>query len=256
MNLALEIADLVYVYPDGTKALNGFSCHALKGECVGIVGPSGAGKSTIALCMTGILLPQSGSIKIDGIELNKNNLKQIRSRIGLLFQNPDDQLFMPSLFDDVAFGLVQKKLNKDIIREKVEKALAQAGLAGMAHKFPGHLSGGQKRLASLAGVMVMEPEVLILDEPSANLDLKARRELIDKLSQLTNTRIILGHDLEMILDLAERVILLNNGKAIAEGEPEKILGNHQLMEENNLEVPHSLMPHQDQHHRRKYKNRK
>jgi cobalt/nickel transport system ATP-binding protein len=124
------------------------------------------------------------------------------------------------------------------------------GLNGLENKFPGHLSGGQKRLASLAGVLAMEPETLILDEPSANLDLKARRTLIHRLAELKNTRIILSHDLELILDLAERVILIGHGTVVAEGEPEKILGDQELMAANSLEVPHSLLPHQDPHHRR------
>jgi cobalt/nickel transport system ATP-binding protein len=251
MSVAIELTDLRYTYPDGTPALNGFSCSVQKGECIAIVGPSGAGKSTIALCMTGLILPQSGTVRIGEVELQKNNLKQLRSRVGLIFQNPDDQLFMPSLFDDVAFGLVQKGMAEQIIRENVARALAEMGLKGLENKFPGHLSGGQKRLASLAGVLAMEPETLILDEPSANLDLKARRTLIHRLAALKNTRIILSHDLEMILDLAGRIILINHGTVIAEGEPHKILGDRGLMTANSLEVPHSLLPHQDPHHRLK-----
>ncbi len=251
MRAAIELTDLHYTYPDGTPALNGFSCQVRKGECIAIVGPSGAGKSTIALCMTGLVLPKSGTVRIEEIELAKNNLKQLRARVGLIFQNPDDQLFMPSLFDDVAFGLVQKGIALEAVREKVKKTLSEMGLQGLENKFPGHLSGGQKRLASLAGVLAMEPEFLILDEPSANLDLKARRTLIQRLADLTNTRILLSHDLEMVLDLAGRVILINQGKEIAEGDPEQILGNPELMTANNLEVPHSLLPHPSSHRRAK-----
>jgi len=246
---AIQTMDLHYTYPDGTPALKGFSCQIQKGECVGIVGPSGAGKSTLALCLSGLVLPQKGTILIGDQKLDRKNLKQLRSKVGLIFQNPDDQLFMPSLFDDVAFGLVQQGTPLETVREKVERNLLEMGLQGLENKFPGHLSGGQKRLASLAGVLVMEPEALILDEPSANLDPKARRTLIQRLARLQNTRIILSHDLEMILDLANRVILINQGTAIAEGDPEKILGNAELMTANNLEVPHSLLPHPDSHRR-------
>ena len=240
MKEIIQVENLNYTYPDGTKALNGVSFIVNEGECIGIVGASGAGKSTLGLCLLGLLKGQSGIIMIDGLEMNQKNWKEIRKRIGLVFQNPDDQLFMPSLFDDVAFGLLQEGINGEELEHRVIDALKERGLEKLAHKFPGRISFGQKRLASLATVLVMEPKILVLDEPSANLDPKARKNLILQLKGLKNTRLILSHDLEMVLELAHRVLVMNDGKIIAEGEPSQILAQKELMEEIGLEVPISL----------------
>jgi cobalt/nickel transport system ATP-binding protein len=253
MTAAIEVTDLGYTYPDGTTALAGVNFSLAPGECVGLVGPSGAGKSTLALCLVGSIFAQTGGVKVGGIELTKKTVRAARKKIGLIFQDPDNQLFMPTLSDDVAFGLRQAGWPEDEVADKVAQALADRGLAGLERKFPGHLSGGQKRLAALAGVLVMEPEVLLLDEPSSNLDPRARRGLINQLHQLPNTRLIASHDLEMILDLCGRVILIDQGRIISDGDPETILGNAELMAAHGLEVPHSLLPHRHEHtpHRRK-----
>ena len=240
MKTALELIEISYSYSDGTRALDNIGFRVESGDCLGLVGPSGAGKSTLGNCLIGACLPQSGKIFVDGMEVNRKNLAEIRKKVGYIFQNPDDQLFMPTLFDDVAFGLVERGVDGDELNERVAKALKDRGLEKLANKFPGHLSGGQKRLAALAGVLVMEPEVLILDEPSSNLDPRSRRNLINQLGELKNTRIVTGHDLEMVLDLCNRVLLLREGALVADGDPRVVLADKELMERTGLEVPHSL----------------
>ena len=240
MDLALEVSQVSYTYPDGTRGLSELTLSIKKGECAGIIGPSGSGKSTLGMCLVGLFLPTQGKILIDGIEFNHKNFNQIRKKVGLIFQNPDDQLFMPTVFADVAFGLLQQGNQDGELSQKVRKALSERGLLNLEQKFPGHLSQGEKRLAALAGVMAMEPELLILDEPSSNLDPKSRRNLIEQLKSLSNTRIILSHDLGMILELSDRVILLYQGRKIAEGPTPEILSDQKLMLGYGLEVPISL----------------
>ena len=247
MTAIIEARGLAYAYPDGTPALDDISFSIERGQCAGLVGPSGAGKSTLALCLTGLIFPQAGELRIETARISRKNAREARQKIGLIFQNPDDQLFMPTLFDDVAFGLLQHGFKGAEVEQRVKKALADRGIERLAPKFPGHLSGGQKRLAALAAVLVMAPEVLILDEPSSNLDPRSRRSLIQQLAALDNTRLILSHDLEMILDLAGRVLVMSEGRIIADGDPEKILGDHDLMQAHGLEVPHSLQPHRHDH---------
>lgn len=237
----IEAVGISFVYPDGTKALDGIGFRVDRGECVGIVGPSGAGKSTLANILVGFVFPRTGKISVDGIEINKKNMEAIRKKVGLIFQNPDDQLFMPTLYDDVAFGPLQRGMNGGELDTKVRKAISDRGLDGLENKFPGHLSGGQKRLAALAGVLVMTPEVLVLDEPSSNLDPKSRRNLINQLNKLDNTRLVVGHDLEMVIDICDRVFVLNAGKIVADGAPSEVLADAALMESSGLEAPHSLM---------------
>jgi cobalt/nickel transport system ATP-binding protein len=247
MSAAIEVKSLSYTYADGTAALTEVSFRLEPGECVALIGPSGAGKSTLAKCLVGFVSPSSGQAIVDGIEVGPKTLKEVRRRVGLIFQNPDDQLFMPTLFDDVAFGLLQNGIGGNELEERVRRALDEYGLAGLAKKFPGHLSGGQKRLAALAGVLVMEPEALVLDEPSSNLDPQARRNLIGQLERLSNTRLIAGHDLEMALDICSRALLLSGSRLVAQGPPAEILGDRELMRAHGLEVPHSLLPHRHDH---------
>ncbi len=245
---ALEVVDATYRYPDGTLALDGVSFRVAENEAVGLVGSSGAGKTTLMLSIVGFLPLCRGEIRVQGIPVKPRTLRRIRSRVGLIFQNPDDQLFMPTLYDDVAFGLLNRGLEGPIVEEKVRAALAERGMQGLERKFPGHLSGGQKRLAALASVLVMEPEILLLDEPSSNLDPPSRRRLIEHLASLPNARILASHDLEMVLELCTRLLLLDHGRLVAEGEPAEILGDAEMMERYHLEVPHSLLPHRDPHH--------
>ncbi len=249
MNHALSLEGVSYTYPDGTGALEGITLCIEHGERVALVGPSGAGKTTIAKCLLGFLFPQKGTIHINGIQVNKKNLNRVREEIGFIFQDPDDQLFMPTVFEDVAFGLVQRGIKNEELESRVAKALEDRGMEELSGKFPGHLSGGEKRLAALAGVLVMDPKVLVMDEPGSNLDPRARRNLIRQLAGLENTCILAGHDLEMVLDLCSRAVLLNSGKIIRSGAPEQILGDRELMEANGLEKPHSLVPHAEGHHR-------
>lgn len=244
----IVVEDVSYTYPDGSLALDEVSFVIERGEAVALVGPSGAGKSTLLLCLSGFLFPQRGEIYIAGAKLTKKNVREVRKRVGLIFQNPDDQLFMPTLYDDVAFGLLNRGIDGDELDKRVRKAIEERGLKGLEKKFPGHLSGGQKRLASLAAVLVMEPEILLTDEPSSNLDPKSRRDLINNLASLNNTRIIASHDLEMALDLCRRALLLDKGRIAADGVAAEIMSDKKLMEEHNLEVPHSLLPHRFEQH--------
>lgn len=243
----IETRGLTYVYPDGTLALDDVSFSVRPGEAIALVGPSGAGKSTLMHCLVGLLGPERGEIHVVGKPVSKKTLKDIRSQVGLIFQNPDDQLFMPTLYDDVAFGPLNHGVEGEELDRQVRKALHDRGLSGLENKFPGHLSGGQKRLASLATVLVMAPAILLLDEPSTNLDPKSRRQLIRQLDALDNARIIASHDLEMALDLCTRALLLDHGKLVAEGDPAKLLADQTLMEAHGLEVPHSLQPHRHHH---------
>jgi cobalt/nickel transport system ATP-binding protein len=245
---ALEIRNATYKYPDGTLAIEDVSFAVSPNEAVALVGPSGAGKTTLMLCIIGFLELERGEILVKDLTVGKKTLKQVRRQVGMIFQNADDQLFMPTLYEDVAFGLLNKGIQRDDLSQTVKKALADRGLNGMEEKFPGHLSGGQKRLASLAGVLVMEPKILLLDEPSSNLDPKSRRQLIEQLDDLDNARVLASHDLEMVLDLCTRVLVLDRGRLVAEGDPAEILADERMMESCSLEVPHSLLPHRYQHH--------
>ena len=243
MNIAVRTQNLGYSYPDGTRALKAINLSIDAGECLGLVGAAGSGKSTLAMCLLGLLMPGQGRVEVSGIELSKKNLSQVRKRIGLVFQNPDEQLFMPTVYEDVAFGPAQSGLTGDELENRVKKILAQLGLEKLPDKFPGHLSGGQKKLAALAGILVMEPDTIVLDEPSANLDPANRRKLINYLRALNNSKIVIGHDLEMILDLCRRVVVLSEGVVIAEGDSVQVLSDEALMQRACLEVPHSLLAH-------------
>ncbi len=245
---ALDVRNAAFRYPDGTRAIDDVSFSVEPSEAVALVGPSGAGKTTLMLCIVGFLQLEKGEIHVKGMRVGKRNLRQVRREVGMIFQNADDQLFMPTLYEDVAFGILNRGMGQEEVDRTVRLALADRGLSGLENKFPGHLSGGQKRLASLAGVLVMEPGILLLDEPSSNLDPKSRRQLIDQLGALPNARVLASHDLEMVLDLCTRVLVLDRGRLVAEGDPAAILADGKLMESCSLEVPHSLRPHRDQHH--------
>ncbi len=235
----VKIKDLSYSYPDGTKALSDMNLEVLKGETVGIVGPNAAGKTTLLLHLNGILRGE-GSIEVAGLCMGDKNLLEIRKRIGLVFQDPDDQLFTPSVYDDIAFGLLQRNFEKEKIDKLVEDALLQVGMCGFEKKCSHHLSFGQKKKVSLATVLALPCEVLVLDEPSSNLDPKSRREFIDILKNLAYTKLIATHDLELVLEVCQRVVILDGGKIVADGKTLQILSNEPLLTEHNLEVPSSL----------------
>ncbi len=244
---ALSCQSLSYCYPDGTRALHDVTFSVEEGASVALVGANGAGKSTLALLAVGTMFPTAGSLKLLGTEVSAKNLVRIRRQLGLLCQNPDDQLFMPTVLDDVAFGPLNLGLGQSEARQAACSALAMVGLEHLKDRFPGHLSEGEKRLAALASVLSMKPHLLILDEPSAGLDPRSRRRLIEQLARLEQTKIIISHDLEMVLDLCPRAILLDQGNVWADRNSLELLADPVLMKSHGLEVPYSLSP--DHEHR-------
>ena len=236
-DISIEIKDLYYKYPDGYEALKGIDLTLYKGQSLGIVGSNGAGKSTLLLQLSGINRPSSGKIEINSLEVNKNNLAQIRKDIGFVFQNPEDQLFTTSIYEDVAFGPKNYKLSKQEIDKRVTESLEKVGILELKNRAPYRLSGGQKNLAAIATAISMDPSILIMDEPTSALDPKARRKLINLLNSFDYTKIIASHDLDMILDTCERTIVLKNGEIVADGDTHNILLDRDLMEECDLELP-------------------
>lgn len=233
----VKFENVKYTYPDGTMALKGLNFLITHGESVGIVGANGSGKTTLLMHLNGYLLPTSGTINIGDLILNKHTRQEIRKKVGVVFQDPDDQLFMPTVFEDVAFGLLNMGLDEKTVEEKVKKALETVHCYELKDKPPHHLSGGQKRAVAIATVIAMDPDILAMDEPSSNLDPKSRRSLINLLKEFRHTKIIASHDLDMILDVCERCIVIRDGVAVADGPSEKILSDEKLLEENNLELP-------------------
>ncbi len=237
----ITVADLHYSYPEGQGALHGLSFHIQTGESVGLVGPNGAGKTTLFLCLSGVLVPQATSLVVGNLDLSRlDDRRKLSSRVGIVFQNSDDQLFNSTVFDDVAFGPLNLQVPAAEVRQRVAEALAQVGMTGQDARVPFHLSGGEKRRVSLAGVLAMRPDVLLLDEPSMYLDPRGRRELIQLIKRLPGTKIIASHDLEMIVQTCSRTLLLDGGQLVAEGETDAILADETLMEKHGLEVPASL----------------
>ncbi len=240
MKKIIRVRNLDYIYPDGTKALKGMDLDIFKGESVGLIGPNGAGKSTLLLHLNGILKGPQGSVEILGMKVEEKDLIKIRQKVAIVFQQPDDQLFMPTVFDDVAFGPINAGYSKEKVKGKVKEALKEVRMEDCEKRCSHHLSFGEKKRISLATVLSMQPEILILDEPTSNLDPRARRHLIKLLKNLNLTRIVAGHDLELILDICPRVILLDEGKIVANGNTREVLSNKSLMESHGLEVPLSL----------------
>ncbi|WP_127836760.1 energy-coupling factor ABC transporter ATP-binding protein [Clostridium prolinivorans] len=233
----IEVKNVHYSYPDGNKALNGIDFKINYGETVGIVGANGAGKSTLLNIILGVFFPSKGEINIGDIPLTKKNLPLIRQKVGLVFQNADDQLFMPTVYDDVAFGLRNFKLEEREVERRVIKALQTVGILHLKDKAPYRLSEGEKRAAAIASVLSMEPDILIMDEPTTSLDPKSRRRLINLLKEFNHTKIIASHDMDMIWELCERTIIIKEGFIIADGLTKEILSNENLMEESSLEIP-------------------
>ena len=243
MNTAIEITNLKYRYHDGTEALCGVSLCIAPGECVALLGPNGSGKSTVLLHLNGILpekLSMDGAVKILGNSITTENLEIIRRQVGLVFQDPDDQLFCPTVQEDVAFGPQQLGLSEMEVAERVNKSLAQAGLAGFERRATHHLSHGEKRRVCLAGVLACEPAILILDEPTSDLDPRGRREFKALLRQIPATKLIATHDLELAVELCARAIVLDRGKIVAEGATSELLNDEALMLTHGLERPHIL----------------
>lgn len=236
MKEIINVKGLKYTYPDGTTALCGIDLTVSEGESIGLIGPNGAGKSTLLLHLNGILRGK-GQVQVLGLEIKEKNLISIRTKVGLVFQDPEDQLFMPTVFDNVAFGPINTDLEKYRVEDSVRKALEDVEMEESAQRYAHHLSFGEKKRIALATVLSMNLEILLLDEPTSNLDPRARRHLINLLKGFRITKIVAGHDLEMILDICNRVILLDQGKIIIDGEPKEILSNKSLMEAHGLEVP-------------------
>ncbi len=243
MNAAIEIINLKYRYHDGTEALRGVSFGVAPGECVALIGPNGSGKSTLLLHLNGILpekISGDGAVKIFGESVAAKNLETIRRQVGLVFQDPDDQLFCSTVREDVAFGPQQLGLSDDEMAVRVEKVLAQVGLAGFGHRATHHLSHGEKRRACLAGVLACEPAILVLDEPTSDLDPRGRREFKTLLRQIPATKLIATHDLELVVELCSRAIVLDHGLVVADGLVTDLLNDEELMLAHGLERPHIL----------------
>jgi len=228
----IEIRNLSYAYPDGTGALSEISLDVFEGETLAIIGPNGAGKSTLLLHLNGIL--KGGNIKVMGLDINDENIHKIRSQIGLVFQNPDDQLFMPTVFDDVSFGPLNMGLKKEEVITSVNKALEDVDMFSSLRRSSHHLSFGEKKRVSIATVLSMQPRILVLDEPSSNLDPKHRRDLIKLLKRLALTKIIATHDLGLVEEICSRTILLDKGRIVASGNTIDILNNKPLLAMHNL----------------------
>ncbi len=233
----IEIDRLSYTYPDGTKALDGITLSIDSNESVGVAGPNGAGKTTLINHLCGYTLPQDGTITIAEIRLSKKTLDPVRRKMGVVFQNTDDQLFMPTVMDDVAFGLRSAGMARKEALERACRELSRLGLDTIGSKAPFHLSQGQKRFVAFAGVMAMEPEIIVMDEPTADLDPRNRRLTIELINSLVSTRLIVSHDLDFLWDTCSRVILMNNGRIAADGPAREILASGELLGKNGLEVP-------------------
>lgn len=236
----VEVSDLRHVYPDGTEALRGVSFRITHGESVAIIGANGAGKSTLLLHLNGQLVPADGTVRIGDFPLTRKTLPEVRRTVGMVFQNPDDQLFMPTVYDDVAFGPLNLGLSREEADRRVRDALAQVGAAHVINKAPYHLSGGEKKRVAIATVLSMSPDILVMDEPTSGLDPCARRQLMHLLREFSHTKIFTSHDLDMVLDLCERAIVLHEGKVMADGSPAAIFSDDRLLAECRLEKPLSM----------------
>lgn len=239
----VDCKEVYYSYPDGNIAVNGISFRISHGESVGIVGANGAGKSTLLNLLLGIISLQKGQINVGNIPMTKKTLSLIRQRMGLVLQDSDHQLFMNRVYDDVAFGPRNMKLDEVEVDRRVRKSLEIVGILHLIDKAPYKLSGGEKRRAAIAAVLAMEPEILIMDEPTAALDPMGRRKLITLLKDFTHTKIVATHDLDMVWDICERTIVIGDGKIIAEGLTKDILSDKELMEKSQLELPLRLQKH-------------
>lgn len=233
----VEVKDLQYAYPDGTHAVRGLSFRIQEGESVAIVGANGAGKSTLLRHLNGCLTPTAGTVRIGDFPLTKETLQQVRRTVGMVFQDPDDQLFMPTVFDDVAFGPLNLGLPPREVEGRVLRALAQVEAEHLRERPPYKLSGGEKRAVAIATVLAMSPAILVLDEPSTGLDPRARRRLIQLLGSFGHTKIIATHDLDLVLELCARTIVLHRGQVTADGPTLEIFADDALLERSHLEKP-------------------
>ncbi len=237
MHHTVEIEGLSYSYPDGQLALENISLKIGPDEKVALVGPNGAGKSTLMLHLNGLLRPDSGAVRVGGLPVTEDNVGQIRAWVGLVFQNPDDQLFNPKVFDDVAFGPLHMNLTEAEVRTRSMEALDAVGMSGYAGRISHHLSLGEKKRIAIATVLSMEPKILVLDEPTAGLDPRARRSLINLLDSMVCTMLIATHDMRLVAECFPRTVILDEGKIVADGQTESLMTNEPLLAAHGLEKP-------------------
>ncbi len=233
----VEVEDLSFAYPDGTAALEDVSFRIHHGESVAVVGANGAGKSTLLLHLNGFLAPSRGRVRIGDLPLTRETLPAVRRSVGLIFQNPDDQLFMPTVLEDVAFGPLNLGLPAAEARLRAEQALQQVEALHLQDKPPYRLSGGEKRAAAIAAVLAVAPDILVMDEPSSGLDPRGRRRLIELLAAFRHTKLIATHDLDLVLDLCQRTIVLHRGRVAADGPTTEIFADTALLDACHLEKP-------------------
>ncbi|MEU7159354.1 energy-coupling factor ABC transporter ATP-binding protein [Streptomyces chrestomyceticus] len=239
---SLEVAGLAYAYPDGHQALYGVDLTVARGELVALLGPNGAGKTTLVLHLNGILTPGAGTVTVAGLPVTRRHLAEVRRRVGIVFQDPDDQLFMPTVREDVAFGPAAAGLRGAELAARVTEALDRVGMAEYADRPPHHLSFGQRRRVAVATVLAMRPDILVLDEPSSNLDPASRRELADILRALDVTVLMVTHDLPYALELCPRAVVLSDGVITADGPTQHLLSDTELMTAHRLELPFGFDP--------------
>jgi cobalt/nickel transport system ATP-binding protein len=236
-DLSVEIDHLHFSYPDGFEALGGLDLQISPGEKVALVGPNGAGKSTLMLHLNGIHRPTHGVVRIAGLVVDDSNVGRVRAEVGLVFQDPDDQLFSPTVFEDVAFGPIHMGVAPDEIHDRVEKALAAVGMSGFERRVPHRLSIGQRKRVALATVLTMDPSILVFDEPSAGLDPRGRRELITLLAGLTQTLIVSTHDMRLVAEIFPRTVVMDEGRIVADGPTVDVLSDDALLRTHGLERP-------------------
>ncbi len=233
----VELEHLHFTYPDGFEALKGIDLRIGRGEKVALVGPNGAGKSTLMLHLNGIHTPTHGTVRIGGTTVDRASVKRIRAEVGLVFQDPDDQLFSPTVLEDVAFGPIHMGVPPDEIHGRVERALAAVGMSGFERRVPHRLSLGQRKRVALATVLTMDPSVLVFDEPSAGLDPRGRRELIALLDGLHQTLLVSTHDMRLVDEVFPRMVVMDDGRIVADGPTATLLADDALLDAHGLERP-------------------
>ncbi len=241
LNQDIYVRELRFTYPGGNPILEGVDLEVAGGEKIGLIGPNGSGKTTLFLTMAGILSADSGEVIIKGEKISHG---RFNPNLGFVFQNPDDQLFCPTVMEDLEFGLQNLGYSLSESRTMAESYLAETGMEHLALRSPHDLSGGEKRMVSIAGVMIMSPSIVLLDEPESSLDCRSRRMLIEFLNRTDETLVVASHDLEFLLEVCGRTVILDQGRILADGPSREIMANRDIMESHGFEIPHSLVPHQ------------